>query len=47
MQPFRFGLDQLIETLIARRQRWDISSYVVFEPDMEVFAPVVASLAGS
>jgi probable F420-dependent oxidoreductase len=38
--------DQMIEDLRARRERWGISYYVVFEPYMEAFAPVVAALAG-
>jgi hypothetical protein len=29
------------------RERWGISYYVVFEPVMEAFAPVLARLAGS
>jgi len=39
-------VDQQVEDLLARRARWGISYYVVFEPYMEVFAPVVARLAG-
>jgi probable F420-dependent oxidoreductase len=39
-------VDQLIESLIAYRERWDISSYVIFESDIEGFAPIVARLAG-
>lgn len=38
--------DQMVEDLRARRDRWGISYYVVFEPYMEAFAPVVAELAG-
>ena len=38
-------VQQLVEDLQARRERWGISSYVVFEPYMEAFAPVVAHLA--
>jgi probable F420-dependent oxidoreductase len=37
---------ELVETLQARRERWGISYYVVFEPYMDAFAPVVAALAG-
>jgi len=37
---------QLIDDLKARRARWGISYFVIFEPYIEVFAPVVASLAG-
>jgi probable F420-dependent oxidoreductase len=39
-------VDQLVEDLNARRERWDISSYVIFEPYIEIFAPIVARLAG-
>jgi probable F420-dependent oxidoreductase len=39
-------VDQQVEDLQARRKRWGISYYVIFEPYMEVFAPVVAKLAG-
>jgi probable F420-dependent oxidoreductase len=39
-------IDQIVEDLQARRERWDISYYVIFEPYMDVFAPVVARLAG-
>jgi probable F420-dependent oxidoreductase len=39
-------VDQQVEDLQARRARWGISYYVVFEPYMEAFAPVVAKLAG-
>ena len=39
-------VDQQVEDLQARRERWGISYYVVFEPSMGAFAPVVAKLAG-
>lgn len=39
-------VDQLVDDLLARRQRWGISYYVTFEPYMEALAPVVARLAG-
>jgi len=39
-------VDEIAESLRERRERWGISYYVVFEPMMEVFAPVVARLAG-
>jgi probable F420-dependent oxidoreductase len=39
-------LDQLVEDLQVRRQRWGISHYVVHEPYLDDFAPVVARLAG-
>ena len=39
-------VDQMAEDLQARRQRWGLSYYVVHEPYMDAFAPVVARLAG-
>jgi probable F420-dependent oxidoreductase len=39
-------VDQMVENLQARRERWGISYYVIFEPYLDVFAPVVARLAG-
>ena len=39
-------VDQMVEDLQARRERWGISYYVVREPDVDDFAPVVARLAG-
>ncbi len=39
-------VDQLVEDLQSRRERWGISYYVIFEPFMDAFAPVVARLAG-
>jgi hypothetical protein len=39
-------VDQLVEDLQARRTRWGVSYFVIFEPDMDAFAPVVAQLAG-
>ena len=39
-------VDQIVETLRARRTRWGISRVVVFERDMTAFAPIVARLAG-
>jgi probable F420-dependent oxidoreductase len=39
-------VDRLVELLQARRERWGISYYVVFEPSLDAFAPVVARLAG-
>jgi len=38
--------DQLVEDLQARRERWGISYFTIFEPYMGIFAPVVARLAG-
>jgi probable F420-dependent oxidoreductase len=39
-------VDQMVEDLCARRARWGVSYYVVHEPYMDAFAPVVARLAG-
>jgi hypothetical protein len=39
-------VDQLVEDLQARRERWGISYYTIFEPYMDAFAPIVAHLAG-
>ena len=38
-------VDKQIEDLRARRERWGISYYVIFEPYVDAFAPVVARLA--
>ena len=41
------NVDQIIESLQARRERWD-ASYIVFQGDtMEAMAPVVAKLSGT
>ena len=40
-------VDEIAQSLRERRARWGISYYVVFEPVMDVFAPVVARLAGA
>ncbi|HEY3845981.1 MAG TPA: TIGR03621 family F420-dependent LLM class oxidoreductase [Acetobacteraceae bacterium] len=39
-------IEQIVEDLEVRRQRWGISNYTVREPDTDTFAPVVAHLAG-
>jgi len=39
-------VEHLVEQLHARRERWGITSHVIFEPNAEAFAPVVARLAG-
>ena len=39
-------VDQIVEDLQARRERWGLSSYIVHEPCLDAFAPVVARLAG-
>lgn len=40
-------VDQLVEDLRARRERWGISYYIIFEPYVDALAPVVARLAGT
>jgi probable F420-dependent oxidoreductase len=40
-------VEEMCETLRQRRERYGISYLTVFERDMEVFAPVVARLAGT
>lgn len=40
-------IEEMCETLRQRRERYGISYLTVFERDMEVFAPVVARLAGT
>jgi hypothetical protein len=40
------SVDQIIENLQARRARWGISYFTIFEPYVDAFAPVVAQLAG-
>ena len=40
------SVEQIVENLRARRDRWGISYCVVHEPYMDAFAPVVARLAG-
>jgi probable F420-dependent oxidoreductase len=39
-------VDQMVADLQARRRRWGISDYLIFEASMDAFAPVVARLAG-
>ena len=40
------SVDQMVEDIQAHRKRWGISYYVVHEPYLDDFAPVVARLAG-
>ena len=40
-------LDEIAGQLVARRARWGISSYVIFEPSLDAFASIVARLAGT
>jgi probable F420-dependent oxidoreductase len=39
-------VDEMVETLQARRDRWGISYFVTFEPYLDAFAPIVARLTG-
>ena len=39
--------DQIVESLQARRERWDVSYLVVQADAMESAAPIVARLAGA
>jgi probable F420-dependent oxidoreductase len=39
-------VDQMVDDLQARRKRWDISSYVIFERDLDDFSPIVGRLSG-
>jgi probable F420-dependent oxidoreductase len=40
-------VDEICETLIARRERWGFSYVVIHEAELETFAPVVERLAGT
>ncbi len=40
------NVDQLCETLTSRRDEFGFSYWVIHEPELEAFAPVVARLAG-
>ncbi|HEV2369462.1 MAG TPA: TIGR03621 family F420-dependent LLM class oxidoreductase [Acidimicrobiales bacterium] len=40
-------VDQICETIRERRERWGFSYWIVHEPEMDAFAPVVESLAGT
>jgi probable F420-dependent oxidoreductase len=40
-------VDQIIERLVERRERFGFSYVVIHETEMEAFAPVVAALAGT
>jgi probable F420-dependent oxidoreductase len=39
-------VDEMVEALHARRERWGLSYFVTFEPYLEAFAPVLARLVG-
>jgi len=41
------SVDEICEQLEARRDRWGLSYWVVHEPELEAFAPVVARLTGT
>jgi HAE1 family hydrophobic/amphiphilic exporter-1 len=40
------GIEEIVETLLERRERLGLSYVTVFDRDMQAFAPVVARLAG-
>jgi len=40
-------VEEIVEALRTRRERWSISYHVIFEPFIDAFAPVVARLAGT
>lgn len=40
------SIEQLADLLHARRERWGISSFTVFEPAAETLAPLIAQLSG-
>ena len=39
-------VDEMVEALHTRRERWGLSYFVTFEPYLEILAPVVARLTG-
>ncbi len=40
-------VDEMVDALRERRERWGISYFVTFEPYMETLAPIVARLTGT
>ena len=40
-------VNQIVEDLLARRERWGFSSYVIFEHYVDAFAPVLARVVTS
>ena len=40
------SVDEMVESLHARRERWGLSYFVTFEQFLETLAPVVAKLSG-
>jgi probable F420-dependent oxidoreductase len=41
------SVDQIVESLLSRRERWGFSYVIIGEENLEDFAPVVARLAGA
>ena len=41
------SVDEICDQLVERRERWGLNYWVVHEPELEAFAPVVARLAGA
>jgi hypothetical protein len=41
------SVDEMVDSLHARRERWGLSYFVTFEPFLETLAPVVAKLTGT
>jgi hypothetical protein len=39
-------VEQIIEEMLARRERYGFSYYVISDASMKAFAPIVARLAG-
>jgi probable F420-dependent oxidoreductase len=39
-------VDEMVDTLHARRERWGVSYFVTFEPYLETLAPIVVKLTG-
>jgi septin family protein len=41
------SVNQIVEALLARRERWGFSYVIVGEENLEDFSPVIARLSGS
>jgi probable F420-dependent oxidoreductase len=41
------SVDEIVAQLVARRQRWGISYYVIFDDVVDAFAPIVDRLTGT
>ena len=39
--------DQICDTLVERRRRWDLSYYVFNDDSIDAVAPIVARLSGT